>query len=38
MKDVVELKELHTTYGQNHITLHAEILRLLIMTSYQLST
>ena len=38
MKDVFESKEPHTTYGQNQITLHAEMLRLLIMVSYQLST
>ena len=38
MKDVSELKEPHTTYVQNQITLHAEMLRLLIMVSYQLST
>ena len=38
MKDVFELKEPHTTYGQNQITLHVEMLRLLIMDSYQLST
>ena len=38
MKDVFELKNPHTTYGQNQITLHAEMLRLLIMVLYQLST
>ena len=38
MKDVFELKEPPTTHGQNQITLHAEMLRLLIMVSYQLST
>ena len=38
MKDVFESKGPHTTYGQNQITLHAEMLRLLIMVSYQLST
>ena len=36
MNDV--FKNPHTTYGQNQITLHAEMLRLLIMVSYQLST
>ena len=29
MKDVFELKKIHTTYGQNQITLHVEMLRLL---------
>ena len=38
MKDVFELKKNHTTYDQNQITLHAEMLRLLIMVSHQLST
>ena len=38
MKDVFELKEPPTTYDQNQITLHAEMLRLLIMVSHQLST
>ena len=38
MKDVFELKEPHITYGQNQITLHAEMLRLHFMVSYQLST
>ena len=33
MKDVFELKEPHTTYGQNQITLHAEMLRVLILWS-----
>ena len=36
MNDV--FKNPHTTYGQNQITLHTEMLRLLIMVSYQLST
>ena len=36
MNDV--FKNPHTTYGQNQITLYAEMLRLLIMVSYQLST
>ena len=35
MNDV--FKNPHTTYGQNQITLYAEMLRLLIMVSYQLS-
>ena len=38
MKDVFELKEPYTTYGQNRITLHAEMLRLLLVVTYQLST
>ena len=38
MKDVFELKYLHATYDQNQIILHAEMLRLLITVSYQLST
>ena len=38
MKDVFELKEPHTTYDQNQVTLHAEMLRLLIMVSHQLNT
>ena len=33
MKDVFESKEPHTTYGQNQITLHAEMLRRLILWS-----
>ena len=36
MNDV--FKNPHTTYAQNEITLYAEMLRLLIMVSYQLST
>ena len=38
MKDAFELKKPHTIYGQNQSTLHVEMLRLLIMVSYQLST
>ena len=38
MKDVFELKEPPYTYGQNQITLHAEMLRLPVTVSYQLST
>ena len=38
MKDVFELKKSHTTYGQNQIALHAKMLRLLTMVSYQLSS
>ena len=38
MKDVFELKEPRTTYGQNQINLHAKMLRLLITVSYKLST
>ena len=38
MKDVFELKEPSTNYGQNQITLHVEMLRLLVMVSYKLST
>ena len=37
MKDVFELKE-PPYNGQNQITLHAEMLRLVIMVSHQLST
>ena len=37
IKDVFGLKEPHTTYNQNQITLQSEILRLLTMVSYQLS-
>ena len=33
MKDVLELKSPNTTFGQNQITLHAEMLRLLTMVS-----
>ena len=38
MKDVFELNNPPTNYGLNQITLHVEMLRLLIMVSYQLST
>ena len=37
MKDVFELKS-HTTYGQHQIILHAKMLKVLIVVSYQLST
>ena len=38
MKDAFRLKNPYRTYGQNQITLHTEMLRLLTMISYQLST
>ena len=38
MKDVFELKEPPYNLRSESITLHAEMLRLLIMVSHQLST